>query len=328
MGEWVESIGGIMRAGSLTAVGVLLPGLLAWKLAQRRGVPLLPPARIWRSAWNGLDLLAGILVIQAIPALLLLAGLSVWEAPVWAFPLQVLFFLFFQRNLLSRIEGPPSEPLRRVWPARLALAAGAWTLLAPLVLGFNGLIDWTYTQLGGEPEEHPLTQLDISVPRHALLLVLQACVAAPWVEECVMRGLLLPWLLAARTERRRTLSEGPWLTLTAQQRAWVVVGVALWPAWNCPHWEAVIFLGLLALGLAALQRGLIRHRRHWCAVYASAVVFAMFHSAVWPSPLPLFILGLGLGWLAVWTRGFFCPALLHAFFNAVSTLYLLIDGSA
>ncbi|GIW83636.1 MAG: CPBP family intramembrane glutamic endopeptidase [Thermogemmata sp.] len=328
MGELAEQIGGILLAGSLTAVGVLLPGLAAWKLAQRRQVPLLPPARVWRSAWNGLNLLAAILVILAIPSLLLLAGLSVWEAPVYAFPLQMLFFILFQRSLRSRIEVPPPEPLRRVWPARLALAAVAWTLLAPLVLGLNGLIDWTYSQLGGEPEEHPLTQLDVSVPRNALLLVLQACVAAPWVEECVMRGLVLPWLLAARTERRRTLFDGAWPSLKARQRAMVMIVVSLWPAWNCSHWEAVIFLGLLALGLELLQRSPIRHRRHWSAVFASAVVFAMFHSAVWPSPLPLFVLGLGLGWLAVWTRGFFCPALLHAFFNAVSTLYLLIYGSA
>ena len=330
MGEWVEQIGGILLAGSLTAVGVLLPGLLAWKLAQRREVPLLPPARVWRFAGSGTDLLLGIMFIYAIPPLLLVqAGLSEWEVPVWAFPLQVVFYILFLKLLLTQAGASSSEPLRRVWPARLALATGAWTLLAPLVLGLNGLINWTYSQLGEEPEPHTLTQIDVSESRNALLLVVQSCVVAPWVEECLLRGLVLPWLLAARTKRRRTLSQGAGSPLSARQRAWVMVGISLWPAWQCSHEkEALVFLGLLALGLAVLQWGPIRHRRHGCAVYASAVVFAMFHSFVWPSPIPLFVLGLGLGWLAVWTRGFFCSALLHAFFNAVSTLYLLIYGSA
>ena len=44
-------------------------------------------------------------------------------------------------------------------------------------------------------------------------------------------------------------------------------------------------------------------RRHIRGVYVSAAFFALVHSAVWPTPIPLFFLGLGLGWLAVRTRG-------------------------
>jgi CNT family concentrative nucleoside transporter len=46
-------------------------------------------------------------------------------------------------------------------------------------------------------------------------------------------------------------------------------------------------------------------------VYASAALFAVVHSAIWPSPIPLFLLGLGLGWLAVRTRGVLAPAIVH-----------------
>jgi membrane protease YdiL (CAAX protease family) len=43
----------------------------------------------------------------------------------------------------------------------------------------------------------------------------------------------------------------------------------------------------------------------------------------WPNPVPLFVLGLGLGWLAVRTNGVLVPILVHALFNAVSAVFLL-----
>lgn len=328
MAEGVQQIGGILLAGSLTAVGVLLPGLWAWRLAQKRRVPLLPPARVWRVPWKGHDVLMLAVLFFMFPILLAMLGVSQWEAPVLAFPLQMLLLaLLYYGRFRDQTAGSTFQRFSRVWPARLALAGGVWTLLTPLVLGLNGLIDWTYRQLGGEPQEHPFTQVDTRSLYNALLLVLQACVVAPWVEECLVRGWLLPWLLAARSEGRREKPEGSLLPLTWRQRCWLMVLLGLWPVLHSSHvMEALIFLGLLALGLAVLQWGPIRHRRHWCAVHASAVVFAMFHSVVWPTPIPLFVLGLGLGWVAVWTRGFFCSALVHAFFNTVSTVYVLIFG--
>ena len=44
----------------------------------------------------------------------------------------------------------------------------------------------------------------------------------------------------------------------------------------------------------------------------------MMHYQVWPSPVPLFILGVALGWLAHRSRGLFAPILLHALFNATN----------
>ena len=62
---------------------------------------------------------------------------------------------------------------------------------------------------------------------------------------------------------------------------------------------------------------------HIRALYVSAAFFALVHSAVWPTPIPLFFLGLGLGWLAVRTRGIFVPVIVHGLFNAVSAVYVL-----
>jgi membrane protease YdiL (CAAX protease family) len=327
MAEWVQEIGQVLFAGGLTAVGVLLAGLSAWRLAQSRAVPLVPPARVWRVPWKGQHLLVLTVLFLVFPFLPSMLGISEWEAPVVAFPFQMLLLAWLYQWFRSQTEGSTFQPFSRIWPARLALAAAVWTLLTPLVLGLNGLIDWSYRQLGGEPQEHPFTQVDTRSAYYAVLLVLHACVVAPWIEEFLVRGLLLPWLLATRWKGQRQKSEETFPPLTSRQRCWLMVLIGLWPALQSSRVEeALIFLGLLAGGLGVIQLGPIRHRRHWSAIYASALVFAMFHSAVWPSPIPLFVLGLGLGWVAVWTRGFFCSALLHAFFNAVSTIYVLIFG--
>ena len=94
----------------------------------------------------------------------------------------------------------------------------------------------------------------------------------------------------------------------------------------------VIFARCSTLGLAVLWVSVRRGKRHARAIYASAALFGLVHSSVWPSPVPLFFLGLGLGWLAVRTRGVLVPTIVHGLFNAVSAVYVLAaarrDGMA
>ena len=85
----------------------------------------------------------------------------------------------------------------------------------------------------------------------------------------------------------------------------------------------VIFAIVLTIGLAVLWNGRRHGRRHYRSVYVSAAFFGLVHSGVWPSPIPLFFLGLGLGWLAVRTRGVLVPIVVHGLFNAVSAVYVL-----
>jgi membrane protease YdiL (CAAX protease family) len=62
------------------------------------------------------------------------------------------------------------------------------------------------------------------------------------------------------------------------------------------------------------------------AIWATAMLFAALHSGVWPSPIPLFVLGLGLGYVAWRTRSILAPILIHGMFNAVSLIALLRMG--
>jgi membrane protease YdiL (CAAX protease family) len=60
-------------------------------------------------------------------------------------------------------------------------------------------------------------------------------------------------------------------------------------------------------------------------VYATALLFAACHAGAWPSPIALFVLGLGLGWLALRTRSLTGPLFVHALFNAVASSVLVIS---
>jgi membrane protease YdiL (CAAX protease family) len=60
------------------------------------------------------------------------------------------------------------------------------------------------------------------------------------------------------------------------------------------------------------------------ALYGSSMLFAIFHASVWPTPIALFVLGLGLGWLAYRTQSLVGPMVMHGLFNAVSCLTLAL----
>jgi membrane protease YdiL (CAAX protease family) len=61
-------------------------------------------------------------------------------------------------------------------------------------------------------------------------------------------------------------------------------------------------------------------------VFATALLFGALHSFAWPTPVALFVLGLGLGALAARSGSLVGPIVLHALFNAVSCVLLLSRG--
>jgi membrane protease YdiL (CAAX protease family) len=85
----------------------------------------------------------------------------------------------------------------------------------------------------------------------------------------------------------------------------------------------VLFILLLALGyLATREYG----SQQLQAVFAGAILFAAVHPT-WPQSIPLFVLGMGLGYLRVWSGSLVAPILVHALFNGTSTVLFLWWGS-
>jgi membrane protease YdiL (CAAX protease family) len=95
--------------------------------------------------------------------------------------------------------------------------------------------------------------------------------------------------------------------------------------------EAVAFVGLLGMTQYGIQRYGKRvwrklPKRTTLAVWSSAALFAAAHSVVWPSPVALFVLGLGLGYLTARTRSWAASAVCHILFNTTSFVYLVSRG--
>jgi membrane protease YdiL (CAAX protease family) len=215
--------------------------------------------------------------------------------------------------LAFRNAYPTYRPLR---PDRgsVALAVFAWLALAPLVLALNAIVNALAQESGVTPETHPLAKLGARPLFDRVLFAFEACVGAPLREEVLFRGLLLPWCVGR--SRDRDLRSG---------RPWIVTGIAVGLAVVLGERRTgpTAFAALLALLLGCVWVLKKTGARRARAVVATAALFAVVHSAVWPNPVPLFALGLGLGWLAVRTNGILVPVLVHGLFNAVSVVFVL-----
>lgn len=96
---------------------------------------------------------------------------------------------------------------------------------------------------------------------------------------------------------------------------WWIAGVAVVVA---PIVEEAFFRGMLLPVL-------LRKYDVWVSVFASALLFALVHGHA-PAILPLFVLGVGLGTAYVYTGNLLIPVGVHALFNGVSLLVLLLAG--
>jgi membrane protease YdiL (CAAX protease family) len=329
----------MLTAGAIVASVAVPAGLAAWVVARRRTQTLLPACKPWRVPWTGFELFAAFAVVSLlIPMLLGKLGLQPLVIGVAAVPLQLAVLVLVARALYPRWNPfrDPQQPEPDDWaytPMKrlatnvaglLAFAVLAWVVLTPLVLVFHVGVVQVFTALDWKADEHPLTQFREGALLDQAIFMLQACVAAPLIEEVLFRGLLLPWVIGGR-ERGAGVSAP--LFAPPSVRPWLVMGFAALVAANTGKPGPMIFVGVLAGGLAVVWVAVRRGKRHVRGVYATAAFFAAVHSGVWPSPVPLFLLALGLGWLAVRTRGVLVPFVVHGLFNAVSAVFVLRGGA-
>lgn len=325
----------MLTAGAIVAAVVVPVGVAAWLLARRRAKSLMPPWKPWRVPWGGFEVFFAFLVLQGVvPLLLVGGGVEPLAAGVIALPIQLVLLAAAWLALYPRWN-----PLRDTRIAgEVALAVIAWVVLTPLVLAFYFAVLQVFAVLEWQPDEHPLTQFSDLTPLRQVLFILQACVAAPLIEEILFRGLLLPWLIGGRERQaggnplfliRQAATPGlvggnaTGVATPVALRPWLVMGFVVGFAVTGTRTDPIVFAGVLVAGLVVIGLAMRWGKRHFRGVYASAALFAMVHCSVWPSPLPLFLLGLGLGWLAVRTRGVLVPFLVHGLFNAVSAVFVL-----
>jgi len=223
-----------------------------------------------------------------------------------------LFFLFASVGIVNAF-GPIRVPSARRLSGWIALGAAAWLPIALLTFAVHAATIAVKQELGGPIDTHPLAKLHPEQDRlGGWLFAMSVCLFTPWFEEFIFRGLLLPWVLRAG------------------YRPWLLVGWSLLFAgmtfgnWDDPHFGAVAFIafGAVALGLCQLIPK-SKPKRTILGIVSTSLLFAAVHSSVWPSPIPLFILALGLGYLTARTGSIVPAVVVHGLFNGVSFVLLL-----
>jgi len=98
---------------------------------------------------------------------------------------------------------------------------------------------------------------------------------------------------------------------------WWIAGVAVLAA---PVIEEAFFRGVMLPVL-------LRKYAVWPAIVGCSLLFALVHGHT-PAILPLFVFGLGLGGAYLYTGNLLVPICMHALFNGVNLLVLLLYGNA
>ena len=197
----------------------------------------------------------------------------------------------------------------------------AYPLLAPLVYGvlISAILVWGR-------ESHPLETAirhDRS-PGMGFIMFLAGVVLAPAAEELIFRGVFLGWLTrmalgaggigrpSTRHPEAEMFEESAGTELVVDQAdADVDFNPFSAPKTSVTPRPEPGRIALLVMANVVVS-----------------IVFAALHYQVWPTPIPIFFLSMGLGLLYQRTGGLAAPIALHMTFNGVSTLIMFLSGGA
>lgn len=239
-----------------------------------------------------------------------------------AFPIELLSILFLL-HFGSRTRPAQVGLTRHRAAQNIALSGLTFLVITPVVLGVFGLARLLTEQLG-PVTEHPFTELSAEkgLPvGEMIVLTLLAIIRAPLMEELVFRGIMQPWLAT----RRWGGHVGMAIAL-----AWAIYPLDAGPMSRLidgETWQERVLAAAPALFVLFLVPAYIvvwRKQKTFAptAIFGTSLFFATIHQNAWPAPVPLFVLALGLGWLARRTQSLIGPIVLHALFNGIGCVQL------
>ena len=283
-------------------------------------------------------------------------GRPVPWGPIAAFPLLLfqvvlvptLLLAFQDRNLLGAAGKPPDPKALRDFllldalakiqvailiPPLLKLVSGAkardlglarrglaknairgvW--LCFLILPLVYLVSIATLLVSERPESgiHPIQVVIAGAkgPWTAPIVLFAAVIAAPIAEEMLFRGVIFGWLRKVGMKRPNPFAIGDGFDPDVS---------------DVDPFAAAIRSEPLASEIAPTDPDPFRHRsrQDWTANVAASLLFAGLHYAQWPAPVPLFVLSLALGEVYRRTGSLVAPIALHAAFNSLSTVALLV----
>jgi membrane protease YdiL (CAAX protease family) len=204
-----------------------------------------------------------------------------------------------------------SEPDGKVMQTRRAL--WATTLAFPLWLASVGVVL-------GVMKAVPPAEVGLSFQGSALRSMLLGAITAAMLAPAVIAlNYGATWLfqqLGFDTQEHPLTTAGQQGLLPVE---WALLAFVVMVA--APLREELLFRGVIQR--AFTEGGLGGH----VAVFGTALIFGAVHAFAWPTPIALFVLGVGLGYLALRTRSLVAPVLVHSLFNGVSFALLLLGLS-
>jgi membrane protease YdiL (CAAX protease family) len=247
-------------------------------------------------------------------------------ADALSFPLQIASVVLLMPRVGGiRLGQIGFTPRRLGWNCLWGVLG--WLVLTPACFALNYAVITLYgTEAAANVQEHPFVQMAAQglTPAAWALLIFTATVSAPVMEELLFRGALQSWL-----ERNVWASHAvmglAFLVAAAMKANDIRNALPLGGAALLIQLLPVLFIIILTVAYAGVC--LLGRTAAAPAVFAASTLFAAVHSFAWPSPVALFVLGLGLGSLALRTRSLAGPMVLHGLFNAVSCVLLFVPQS-
>jgi membrane protease YdiL (CAAX protease family) len=341
-----ETIPSMAVPALLMSIFVFLAILTTWIVVVLRlafGLPVLPPRTPRYVPWGAGSVALAILVWLGLQIAVPIAYIETTRPRMPGFPTPRTDLTSVEQMTLSAAI---NALVLIVIPAGLAITSGArrrdfgivaegfwrqvfrgvvtYPLIAPLVFGvmIGSLLIWNKTP-------HPLENaLKIGHnPAMVTILVLAGVVFAPLAEELIFRGVLLGWL--TRLALRRPKPEAVITFLDdpefPTQPEFTPIPSFADELDRDPHnpyapplskIEAPVVISPTTSGsqiaLLILSNVVV------------SLIFASLHAPVWPTPIPIFFLSLGLGVLYQRTGSLIPSMALHMTFNGVSTFLMLL----
>ncbi len=286
---------------------------------------------------------------------------SIWRCDSLAGPLTfavTLGILFLALYVRSETRPHHYGLSSARWPANLALSVAAFLIATPVVLGLNALITLGQPEdqrlkefaVSMQGWEWPFFAFQVMVRAPLLEEILFRGILLGWLRRATLIGHVAVGAATVFVAIEQTgdtpsvwdyYGPGVFAALCAAGYAFFMFRLVrrfrldraeIW------QWQLTPISFTNDATEPASEEDLRKMRQHrddderrrqdwtrqnaWLAVYGSAMLFAVGHTGMWPAPIPLIVLALVLGWLALRTQSLIAPITLHALFNLVSFIAL------
>ena len=208
---------------------------------------------------------------------------------------------------------------RQEWPRQMGIGVRAAMLMTPPVCAIQFLTVQIWRSQAHPVEQMVLEKLTVGV---AILAVLSTMVLAPWIEELLFRGIFQRWL-------GRLVEDRPFSTTAIQEKGrfgpLVPEDESFFLNSKATSTESTpIDPGSEILASSHQPAEQPSSRFSSLPILLTSFFFAAMHLSQWPAPVAIFLLSMALGTVYQRTGSLLAAVTMHATFNGVNTLLLLL----